>query len=116
MGQTTQSVAVWTTDWVDLGAGLMVLQVSSWLHAASHIASGGINRPGRRASPGAVAPGVELLECRDEVSAEGELLALGAGPETGEAPAARDVHAIERRYVIQGCVVANLRPEGDRLE
>jgi len=41
MGQTTQSVAVWTTDWVDLGAGLMVLQVSSWLHAASHIASGG---------------------------------------------------------------------------
>ena len=35
MGQTTQSVAVWRTDWVDLGAGLMVLQVSSWLHAAS---------------------------------------------------------------------------------
>jgi|GEM_PF-5723914 len=32
MGQTTQSV---TIDLVDLGAGPMVLQVSSWLHAAS---------------------------------------------------------------------------------
>jgi hypothetical protein len=41
VGQTTQSVAVGTTDWVDLGAGPMVLQVASWLHAASHIANGG---------------------------------------------------------------------------
>jgi hypothetical protein len=35
MGHMTQSAAVGTTDWVDLGAGPMVLQVSSWLHAAS---------------------------------------------------------------------------------
>src|SRR6202035_5643688 len=59
---------------------------------------------------------VEVLEFRDEVSAEGELRALDAGSETREAPAARDALAIEWRRVVQGRVVANFRPEGDRLE
>ena len=54
-----------------------------------------------------------LLEFRDDVSAEGELRALGAGPETREAPAAEDGLAIEGRRAVQGRVVANLRPEGN---
>src|ERR1700730_2655746 len=56
------------------------------------------------------------LEFRDEVSPEGELRALDAGSETREAPAARDALAIEGRRVVQGRVVANLRPEVYRLE
>src|ERR1700730_4930233 len=62
------------------------------------------------------APGLDVSELRDDVSAEGELRTLGAGPEAREAPAAEDGLAIKGRRVVQGRVVANLRPEGDRLE
>jgi hypothetical protein len=56
------------------------------------------------------------LELREDVSAEGELRALRADPETREAPAARDApqRVIERRRAVQGRVVANFRPEGYR--
>ena len=53
------------------------------------------------------------LEPRDDVSAEVELRALGADPETREAPAAKDGLAIKGRRAVQGRVVANLRPEGN---
>jgi hypothetical protein len=53
------------------------------------------------------------LEFRDDVSAEGELRALGADPETREAPAAKDGLAIERFCAVQGGIVANFRPEGN---
>src|SRR5256885_12249940 len=98
MAQTTQSVAV----------GAPAGRNLSWRRQTPSIYTSGTQR--------AAVQIVEVLEFRDEVSAEGELRALGAGPETREMPAAGDALAIEGRRVVQGRVVANLRPEGDRLE